>query len=91
MPNEWSNQSVFPSLGKERTPQLPGEKEGSVSWGIGLRALHDKKRELVYFNLLLSCPATGVIRHCFMHGLEPGQAAGVGHTQDAPGYWLLEA
>lgn len=68
----------------------PGEKEGSVSWGIGLHALHDK-RELVYFNLLFSCPATGVIRHCFTPGLEPGQAAGVGHTQDAPGDWLLEA
>lgn len=94
MLNEWMNENHFLLFGqrrKKRTSQLPGETEEFVSWGIGQHVLSDKKGELVYFSLLLSCLVTGVICDCFTHGLESGQVAEVGHTQDVTGGWLLEA
>lgn len=39
-------------------------------------------------SLLLPCDR---ICDCFTHGLESGQVAGVGHTQDVTGDWLLGA
>lgn len=95
MLNEWMNQTISPpAFGKEERRGLfssGGQGEGFVSWGIGQDVLHDKKGEPVYFSLLLSCLVTGVICDCFTHGLESGQVAGVGHTQDVPGDSLLEA